>query len=410
MAKLFISYKTGDLNDREGQILYDELIKTHGETDTDGKPNVFFAPVSLKGGVTWNEEIYKFISSCDVLILLVTSDAASPWVQREVAYAMGCRVSILPVVIYAKDVDVAGSVMHTLELGTTHFVKAFGSDKPSRRYTDLLDAIPNLVLKTREKQEEWVRNLREVTWKRQDDANLLLQPYKPTKLVYATYYYSPHPLSTHPCKVNITAGNITQIKNVDVIVNSENVYMQMERVFAEKGVSKHIRVDGARIRGFNIEDDTIQNEINEFIKKHYHGITPVPQGSVIYTRAGGDDSKLRQRGIRYIFHVAIQNATLDAPYPITSDKTVRDSIENCFSRVDELQDIQSIIFPIIGSGNAGLDFTVSAKAILETIKEYLENSPNTTLQSIYISAFTNGQVEKLEKIFAEDKDFRSATS
>lgn len=404
MAKLFISYKTGDLNDREGQILYDELIKTHGEE------NIFFAPVSIKGGVTWNDEIYNFISSCDVLILLVTSDATSPWVQREVAFAMGCRVSILPVVIYAKDVDIAGSVMQTLELGTTQFVKAFGSDKPSRRYADLLDAIPSLVVKTRAKQEEWVKNLRDITWKRQDDANLLLQPYKPTKLVYATYYYSPHPISTHPCKVNITAGNITQIKNVDIIVNSENVYMQMERVFAKESVSKRIRVDGAKTRGFYIEDDSIQNEINEFIRENYHGITPVPQGAVIYTRAGDANSKLRQRGIRYIFHVAIQNATLDASYPIASDKIVRDSIENCLLRVDELQDIQSIIFPILGSGNAGLDFNVSAKAILETIKEYLENSPNTTLQNIYLSAFTNGQVKQLEEIFSNDKDFRFASS
>jgi O-acetyl-ADP-ribose deacetylase (regulator of RNase III) len=398
MAKLFISYKTGDLNDREGQILYTELKKNH---------DVFFSPVSLKAGGTWNDEIYEAISTSDVVILLITEDAASPWVQREVAYAMGCGVSILPVVIYAKDVAIASSVMRELELGTTQFVKASGSDKPSSRYADLLESIPNLVFETRKKQEERAKILRETTWKRQDESNPALQPYKPTRLTYATYYYSPPPpLPSHPCAVNITAGNITQIKNVDVVVNSENVYMQMERVFARESVSKRIRTDGAATRGFYIENDTIQNEITEFIKKYHGGITPIPQGAVIYTGSGHQNSKLRQRGIRYIFHVAIQHATLEKSYPIESDTVVRDSIENCLRQVDDLGDVKSIIFPVLASGNAGLDFSVSAKAMIETIKDYLANSSKVSLSNIYISAYTNGNVHELEEIFNKDTDFR----
>ncbi|MFC1960966.1 TIR domain-containing protein [Chloroflexota bacterium] len=397
MEKVFISYKTGVPNDQEAELLYNELVKRGYR--------VFLDKRKFHAGISWDQAIYDNISDSDVLIVLITGDAHSPWVQREVDFALGCRVKILPVVIQAEDVPIAGKVMRDLAIVGKQYAEAFGSSKPEIRYGEIIESIPLLAKDTRDEQVQWLKQLKN-KWAADDANDPLLQPAKPTRQ-YASYAFFPNVKHAHPCTIHITSGSIADVENIDVLVNSENVYMQMQRVFASESISKRIRLDGGKRRGRHyIEEDTIQRELNEQLFGPDGEGVPVSQGSVIVTTSGGNTSRLRKKGIRYIFHLAMVDANTDREFLVEKPTIVKECVGSCFEKVIALDDsgdpVQSIIFPVLASGNAGLDLVKSAEAILEAFKEFLESNPNSSLRHIYLAAYTLGDVQKIEQLLDAD--------
>ena len=95
-------------------------------------------------------------------------------------------------------------------------------------------------------------------------------------------------------------------RTIDVYVNSENNYMQMARIFESKTVSSLLRFYGSKLdEAGRIDEDTIQDELNQIIRKEGIRTRPVMPGIVIATSAGHASSYLRKRlKARYIFHTA----------------------------------------------------------------------------------------------------------
>jgi len=373
---------------------------------------VFLDKREFHAGVIWDMSIYENISTSDVMLVIITPDAASPWVQREVDYALGCRIEILPIVIRQEHLESVDVILKKLAIEKVQYAKAFGSNTPALRYGEIIQAIPKLLTTTRERQEIWVKQLQR-RWRDQDKSNPAFQPYSPTKLLYASYAYFADLMHAHSCKIRITAGNITEVKNIDVIVNSENVYMQMQRVFAPESVSKRIRIDGARTSGRHfIREDSVQRELNTKLFGEdgaSGGGVPVDQGTVIVTEAGDSESKLRKRGIRYIFHVAIVDADTESERTVTNSDVVYQAVLECLDQASNLktqQPVTSIIFPVLASGNAGLQFSEAVGRIIQAIKNFLSENPHTNLRDIHISAFTNGDVSALQEILDNEKDLK----
>lgn len=396
MYKIFISYKSGAPNDQEAQLLYNELVKRNNA--------VFLDKRMVHPGMVWDEAIYSNISDSDVLIVLVTENAHSHWVQREVDFALGCRVSILPVIF--KDTPKVFEVLKSLVIDKFQFVEAFGSGNPDQRFAEIFKFIPTLAKETRKKQEAWGDELQK-RWRKQDDANPLLQPYRPTDIKHASYAYFSDPRHAHSCTLHITAGNMTDVENIDALVNSENVYMQMQRVFERPSVSKIIRMNGAKSsRDHTFETDPIQQQLNDTLFGPNGRGIPVNKGEVIVTSSGEPDSKLNRKGIQHIFHVAVLDANTTKQFPVEDPEDVGKCVINCLDKVREMNAngsaIKSIIFPVLASGNAGLEFSKSVEIILRSFKEFLQKHSDTQLEDIYLAGYTFGDVQKLVTIFDED--------
>ena len=93
---IFISYKTGE---DDGLTFCANTIRQFLEQHANGY-QVWMDTQSLKAGEEWNRQIYEQIPRSDVLLLLVAeATAKSNWVAREVDFAKGARVTILPVLI-----------------------------------------------------------------------------------------------------------------------------------------------------------------------------------------------------------------------------------------------------------------------------------------------------------------------
>lgn len=88
--KVFISYSTTDLSTAKGVL---EHIESAGLS-------TFFAPRDIHGGSNFAVEIVKAISSCDVVVVLLSrSSIDSPHVRREVSLAVDERRDLLPLVL-----------------------------------------------------------------------------------------------------------------------------------------------------------------------------------------------------------------------------------------------------------------------------------------------------------------------
>jgi hypothetical protein len=287
---VFISYKTG-LDD--GLTFTANTIRLHLENQPLNKYKVWMDQTSLKAGEEWNQQIYDQIPKSDVLLLLIADETIkSEWVAREVDYAKGARVTVLPVLIRA-GFDIK-SAMERFDLTTVQYVKVLGGNEGELK--ELIEAIDEVRDKTIQNQRRWMTELLE------GRGRVIAE----TNRTYATYNV------TDPAvEVCIAAGDMfdpgTAKNLVDVYVNSENDYLQMARIFESKTISALLRHHGSHIdKAGRIVADSVQDELDQLIELDPNIKTrPVMIGTVIPASAGHPDSALRKDlAARYIFHVA----------------------------------------------------------------------------------------------------------
>jgi O-acetyl-ADP-ribose deacetylase (regulator of RNase III) len=233
--------------------------------------------------------------------------------------------------------------------------------------------------------------------------------------------------SNGTCNLHVASGDIARVRGIDVLVNSENNYMQMARFFESRTVSSMLRRRGARIRDGKY-DDTIQHELDWQLRDRGR---PVQAAEVFATSAGGPNSDLSKvNKARYILHVAAVQA-VDAESTVIQYKQP-DQIEACvrasLSKLLEINNlsgvisppgsyqreeqeqlakqeqgiVRSIIFPLFGTGQGGSAPADVVEPMLSAITGFLDDSDNVELTSvltdIYISAFKEQDVNVLTEI------------
>ncbi len=416
--RIFISYKTGleDGLTQTANMIRSRLVQAGWDNERD----LFMDTHSLEAGRDWNDQIYENITRSDILLLLLAEKTtASIWVRREVDVAKGARVPIIPVVI-REEFDVKAA-LESFDLTYVQYVKIVRGDEDE--YKKLFDAIEDNKAKARLAQMEWLRILQEGEKRRLADSNQKALSYT---------FISPHD-PARSCNVHLAAGDLFEHKNIDVIVNSENDFMQMARVFDIKTVSALARYYGARLdEAERMLEDTIQGELNQQIAQTESKCRPVGLGTAIITSAGLSDPPSRLRSYnntRYLFHIATVSARgegVDRELESTLTESgikrlVRKALQTvegvnskkgCVSpkRTPQLaeqkasesryQPISSIIIPIFGAGHGGRRSDEIIPSLVKGVKEFLldqAHKPTFTLQDIYIAAYYEEDVEFLRE-------------
>lgn len=174
-------------------------------------------------------------------------------------------------------------------------------------------------------------------------------------------------------KLIILTGSIEEVRNVDVIVNSENTDLQLAR-FYDPALSGMLRyLDAERSKGGNVTHDWLHEELQRQIKLLRLKPLPVQPGIVVPTRTHG----LADSGIRYVFHVATVRGEIGAGYqPVIEriDAAIRNVYET-FRSTPADPPLQSIIFPLIGAGTAKRDPMKAAHDLLEAILTEMKRTP-----------------------------------
>ena len=169
-------------------------------------------------------------------------------------------------------------------------------------------------------------------------------------------------------RCTLHAGPVEQPQNIDILVIPENIYFQMAHFF-KPSISGRIRLAAAdRTAGGEILDDTAQNELTVWIQNNGRLGLPVPAGSIAVTSSGN----LSSQGISHLFHAAITEPDVENNHYIVKSGTIGTAVHKIFALAKETRQndtsVDSICFPLLGSGQGGLDPSTSFNLIWDALK------------------------------------------
>jgi len=363
-------------------------------------------------GMQWETEIYSQLLDSDVLVALIGPGTwESEWVRREIALAKALKVSVVPVGFDLSDTQMLEEAK-ALSISDLQWLitKNIRLSQGAALLAEVDDPLRLAVAATRQRQRIMFDELqrRRVPKPEKAPDN---QRAKSFDLISQSGRVALH----------VASGDIAKIRGIDVIVNSENNYMQMARFFESNAVSAVLRREGARVKDGHYQD-TIQQELDWQLRERGR---PVQASEVFATSAGGPYSNLaRDNKARVILHVAAVQAVeaegkvtpFKQPYQI--EASVRgalakmadlNKLDGVFSPPDTDQraeqerlardgkgQLSSIIFPLLGTGQGGAATSEVITPILDGLVSYLSDAENLalaeTLQDVYISAYTQDDV------------------
>lgn len=210
-----------------------------------------------------------------------------------------------------------------------------------------------------------------------------------------------YPLVNAPGKeIGFITGDIQNIKNVDVWVNSENTNMQMARPY-ERSISGTIRYLGAvKDKAKRVKDDVIANELTEIVQSG--GVDP----GVVIATGSGELAKTHQ--VKKIFHAASVRGQVGRGYSSIQDidECVRNALELVDSDEMAGEDIHSILFPLMGTGTSKLDAQAVARDLIGAAISYLEENKNSKINKVFFLVYNEQDREICEhtySIFVNEK-------
>ncbi|MEU8874000.1 Appr-1-p processing protein [Streptomyces javensis] len=163
---------------------------------------------------------------------------------------------------------------------------------------------------------------------------------------------------------------IELLRDIEVLVSSENVYLEMSKTFRPT-VSGALRLAAAvRDPAGEIVDDVLARELAAWLRAHGRPGLPVRPGTVVPTSPGS----LATRGVRRIYHAAVATP-LDDTYEVRPESIAR-AVSACFTLARAERDryepaLSSICFPLLGAGRGGLAPAVSATWLRWAIRDEL---------------------------------------
>ena len=205
----------------------------------------------------------------------------------------------------------------------------------------------------------------------------------------------PFPLANVPDKqIGIITGDLQKVEEVDVWVNSENINMQMARPY-DRSISAMIRFLGAKKDQTDaVEDDIIANELSKALGNK----TSVAPGTVLYTSAG---DLAVTNNVKRILHAASVIGQPGGGYSTIENISI--CVRNALAVLDDkrklgVENLQSILFPLMGTGDAKRNSEDVAKDLVDEAIAYLEDNPDSNVKKVYFLAHNERDLELCERI------------
>ncbi|GAB3968109.1 hypothetical protein GCM10029978_036910 [Actinoallomurus acanthiterrae] len=173
-------------------------------------------------------------------------------------------------------------------------------------------------------------------------------------------------------RVTVHRRPVEAIRDIDVLVSSENVYLEMSKTF-HSSLSASLRSAAARRDPLGaVIDDVLQRELRSWLADHHREGMPVTPGTVVPTSPG----ELASCDIRRIYHAAVA-----VPRPRTNDYDVEPAgviraVHNVFvlaraERTTVDPPLRSICLPLFGAGRGGLSPETALAYLWEPVRREL---------------------------------------
>lgn len=186
--------------------------------------------------------------------------------------------------------------------------------------------------------------------------------------------------------IEIVTGSLRGIRDVDVIVSSENCDLQPARYY-EASMSGTLRyLDAEKNESdLRVTRDAYVESL-EAAKAKAGVQVPVLLGAVIVTPTTG----LRRQGVKYVFHAATVQGAIETGYS-AREEAIDEAIRNSFGRFTALagaEKLESILFPVFGGGTGRLGPDSIAGRMIPAIEAGMNENPKVrrTLILAYIES------------------------
>jgi O-acetyl-ADP-ribose deacetylase (regulator of RNase III) len=373
----------------------------------------------LDAGLLWEKTIYENLISTQVLILaLGDGTSQSEWVRRELSMAMAFGIQIVPVGLSISEQQLHQELQN-LGLTGIHYRRPFNIASQTAR--GIVSELAPAISRARENTKLGGYELLGKITKKVQPAMRSARPNLAVASKSCTF-------GTKKISIHIASGDIFRLSNYDILVNSENDYMQMARIFDMASLSSNIRHYGSATEKGYLED-TIQLEIEKTIAGRPR---PVPPGTAISTSSGGPSSSLyRNNKVSHIIHVAAVQAVLAEHriVPLGAAEQIRDCVTAALIATQAIckangvispegtpqnklqQETASafapkrIVLPLFGTGRGGQSPAVVGPTVLEAIVDFflgpLFDEKHMLVTDFHISVFSEDDVDTMVNALAK---------
>ncbi|MER8048043.1 Appr-1-p processing protein [Streptomyces sp. NPDC094032] len=179
-----------------------------------------------------------------------------------------------------------------------------------------------------------------------------------------------------PHRVTVHFSSLELLRDIDILVSSENTHMEMSKTFRPTVSGALRRAAAVRNEVGEITDDVLDRELGAWMRSHGRTGLPVRPGTVAPTSAGA----LAGRGVRRVYHAAVVRPVDDGGVYRTDPETLVDTVAAVFALAESERyahdpPLRSLCFPLLGSGQGGLTPVKAARWLGWAVQEELSRHP-----------------------------------
>ncbi|MCX5252799.1 hypothetical protein OOK27_01240 [Streptomyces canus] len=166
----------------------------------------------------------------------------------------------------------------------------------------------------------------------------------------------------------VHGGPLEQLSGIDIVVSSENIYLQMSQFFKPTVSASLRRAAAIKGVGGEILEDVVSDSLITWLRAHARYGLPVREGTVAPTPSGA----LAHRGVQRIYHAAVVSPVDGTgeytvnPYAIT--RATHNVFEVARRERHEMDlPLSSICLPLFGAGRGGITLARSFELIWDAL-------------------------------------------
>ncbi|WP_225850294.1 hypothetical protein [Streptomyces sp. HPF1205] len=177
------------------------------------------------------------------------------------------------------------------------------------------------------------------------------------------------PLTVHTTSIELLSG-------IDVLVASENTYLEMSRTFRPTTSGSLRRAGARRDAAGGILEDLVAAELHNWLVRFASPGLPVAPGTVVATTSGA----LAARSVRRIYHAAVVTPRAGEGYEVPPG-AVETAVTRVFTCAAAEQNafeppLRSLCLPLLGAGRGGLAPEDSLRRMLAALGPALAENPS----------------------------------
>lgn len=181
------------------------------------------------------------------------------------------------------------------------------------------------------------------------------------------------PLLPHVAnRITVRVCPIEAVRDADILVSSENTYLEMSKIFRSTVSGALRRAAAVRNEAGEIVDDVLPRELNAWMRSHGRTGLPVRSGTVVPTAPGA----LAAHGVRRVYHAAVSMPVNGGVRYHVAPAVLAEAVRTTFALARTEREtlsvpLSTICFPLLGAGQGGLPADVAARWLLWALRQEL---------------------------------------